>query len=141
MFSVFGLFSLINIVSSSARDGLSLKITKYAIKNYIPILGGYISEGFDFVKTCSVLVKNAFGIGGIFILFLTVVKPIILYLVYICSFKILSMLTSFIGNRSYANVFENISKGFSYMLAVLVGLFLIMFVFIFLIIISVSVMP
>ena len=139
LFSVFGLFSIINAVSSGMRDGLSLKITKYAIKNYIPILGGYISEGFDFVKTCSILIKNAFGICGIFILIITIIKPIILYLVYICSFKVLSVLTSFIGNNSYANVFEDVSKGFSFLLAVLVGVFLIMFVFIYLLIISVSV--
>jgi fumarate reductase subunit D len=54
MFTVFGLFSTINIISSGMKDGLSLKITKYAIKNYVPILGGYISEGFDFVKSCSI---------------------------------------------------------------------------------------
>lgn len=139
LFGIFGLFSVINLVSSSMKDGLSLKITKYAIKNYIPILGGYISDGFDFVKTCSILVKNAFGICGIFLLFFIIIKPLILYLVYICSFKILSVLTSFIGNNSYANGFEDISKGFSFLLAVLIGVFLIMFVFIYLIIISVSV--
>jgi len=139
LFGVFGFFSVVNLVSSGMNDGLSLKITKYAIKNYIPILGGYISDGFDFVKTCSILVKNAFGICGIFLLFFIIIKPLILYLVYICSFKILSVLTSFIGNNSYANGFEGISKGFSFLLAVLIGVFLIMFVFIYLIIISVSV--
>lgn len=141
LFSVFGLFSVANILTSGMKDGLSLKITKYAIKNYIPVLGGYISEGFDFVKTCSILVKNAFGICGIFTLLLIVLKPLLLYLVYICSFKILSVLTSFVGNDSYSNVFEDVSKGFSFLLAVLIGVFLIMFVFIFLIIISVSVTP
>ena len=139
MFSIFGLFSIVNIVSSGMKDGVSLKITKYAIKNYIPILGGYISEGFDFVKTCSVMVKNAFGICGIFWLLFIVVQPLILYLVYICAFKVLSVLTAFIGNNSLANVFEDVSKGFSFFLAVLIGLFLIMFVFLFLMIISVSV--
>lgn len=141
LFGIFGLFSIVNVISSGMKDGLSLKITKYAIKNYIPVLGGYISEGFDFVKTCSVLVKNAFGVCGIFALLLIVIKPLLLHLVYICSFKILSVLTSFIGNDSYSNVFEDISKGFSFLLAVLIGVFLIMFVFIFLIIISVSVTP
>ncbi len=139
LFAVFGLFSLVNMVGSGMKDGMSLKITKYAIKNYIPILGGYISEGFDFVKTCSVLVKNAFGICGIFMLLFVVIKPIILYLVYICAFKTLSVFTAFVGNKDYSNVFENVSKGLSFLLAVLVGVFLVMFVFVYLLIISVSV--
>ncbi len=139
IFSVFGLFSILNIATSGMKDGVSLKLTKYAIKNYIPILGGYISDGFDFVKTCSVMVKNAFGVCGIFVLLFMVIKPIILYVVYIVAFKILSVLTSFIGGGNYATIFEDVSKGFSFLLAVLVGVFLIMLVFIFLMISSVSV--
>jgi len=138
IFVIFGMFSIINVVSSGMKDGLSIKITKYAIKNYIPILGGYISEGFDFVKTCSVLVKNAFGIGGIFVLFFMIIQPLIIYLVYIFCFKILSFLTSFIGENSFANIFEDVSKSFAFLLAVLVGCFLIMLIFIYLTIMSVS---
>ena len=41
------------------NDGVSVKITKYAIKNYVPILGGYISEGFDFIKNQSFIISAA----------------------------------------------------------------------------------
>lgn len=138
LFSIFGLFSLVNVVTSGLKDGLSFKVAKFAIKNYVPILGGYISEGFDFFKSCSVIVKNAFGICGIILLFFIVIKPLILYLVFIIGFKILAALTSFIGSSDISSTFENVSKGLSYLLAVLIGLFLIMLVFIFLIIISVG---
>ena len=135
MFTIFGIFSTINIISSGMQDGLSLKVTKYAIKNYIPILGGYISEGFDFVKSCSVLVKNAFGLSGIIVLFFTILKPLIVYFCYVISFKFLSVLTSFVGCEKYANGFEKFSKGLSFLIAVLIGLCLIMLVFIFLMIV------
>lgn len=138
-FAVFGLISTVNLISSGVKDGVSLKLTKFAIKNYVPIVGGYISEGFDFVHTCSVLVKNAFGVCGILILFFIVLKPLILYFVYLLLFKILAALVSLIGVSEYSEVFDNVSKSVSYFISVLVLVFLILFVFIYLLIVSVSV--
>lgn len=137
--TVFGLFSTINIVSSGISDGVNYKLTKFAIKSYIPVLGGYISDGFDFVHTCSVLVKNSFGITGILVLFFMVLKPILLILVYLFSFKILAVATSLISKTKFANYFDNISENLKYFIAVIVGAVMCMFVFIYLLIMSVSV--
>ena len=139
MVAVFGLFSVVNLATASAKDGVGLKITKYAIKNYIPILGGYISDGFDFVRAGSVLVKNAFGLCGIIVLFFIIVKPLVLYFVYLLTFKILSVVVTYIGSDFHADVFDNISKSMGYFISVLVGVFLIMFIFVYLTISSVSV--
>lgn len=138
-FGVFGVLSAVNLVMSGAKDGVSLKITKYAIKNYIPVLGGYISEGFDFVHTCSILIKNAFGICGIVVLLMMVLEPLILYIIYMFMFKLLSLFVSLLGDDHFSTMFENVSKSLSYFIAVLVGVFLIMFVLIFLLVLSVSV--
>lgn len=136
-FSVFGILSLVNVVSASSRDGLNMKLTKYAIKNYVPILGGYISEGFDFIKSCSVLIKNAFGVCSVLILFSMVISPLVLSVVFIFGFKILAAVTGYVGDGVFADMFSDVSKAYSNFLTVLIGLFLIMFVFIFLLIMSV----
>ena len=125
--------------SSGISDGVNYKLTKFALKSYIPIIGGYVSDGFDFVHTCAVLVKNSFGICGVFVLLFTVLKPFVICVVYILMFKILSVMVSFLGKEKYANYFETISSSFSYYLSVLIGVFLCLFVFIFLLILSVSV--
>ena len=138
-FTIFGLFSSINIITSSVKDGVSVRLTKYAIKNYIPIVGGYVSQGFDFVHSCSVVVKNAFGVCGIFVLLFIVLKPVLLCFVYCFLFKLLSAVVALIGNTSYSDLFNNVSKSLSYFIVVLVGLFFLIFVFIYLLIISVSV--
>lgn len=139
MFGVFGLFSMVNLMVAGTKDGVGLKLTKYAIKNYIPILGGYISDGFDFVHACSVLVKNAFGVCGVIVLFFMVLKPLIVYFVYLIAFKVLSLIVSYVGVNSYSDMFDGLSKSMGYFVAVLVGVFLIMFVFVYLMIVSVSV--
>ena len=117
----------------------SLKLTKFAIKNYVPLVGGYISDGFDFVHACSVLVKNAFGVSGIFVLFFIVIKPLLNFFVYMILFKVLSAVVVLIGNDYFSNLFENVSKSISYFIAVLISVFLIFFVFIYLLVMSVSV--
>ena len=138
-FGIFGLFSAVNLITSGVKDGVSLKLTKFAIKNYVPLVGGYISDGFDFVHACSVLVKNAFGVSGIFVLFFIVIKPLLNFFVYMMLFKVLSAVVVLIGNDYFSNLFENVSKSISYFIAVLISVFLIFFVFIYLLVMSVSV--
>ncbi len=138
-FGIFGLLSAVNLIMSGAKDGVSLKLTKYAIKNYIPVLGGYISDGFDFVHTCSVLIKNAFGVGAIVVLLFMIIKPLLMYLALMLMFKILSVVVSFVGDKHFSSMFDSVSSSISYFIAVLVGVFLIFFVFIYLLIMSVSV--
>ena len=62
--AVFMGYLAIKGFTAGASDGISIKATKYAIKNYVPILGGYISEGFELVKAGSLIVKNAIGFVG-----------------------------------------------------------------------------
>ena len=97
------------------------------------------SEGFDVVKSSSIIIKNSFGVCGLIILFFMILSPLMVYITYILAFKILSAIVSFLGEEKYAAIFENVSKSISYLVAVLVGVFLILFVFIYMMIISVSV--
>lgn len=138
-FSVFGLLSTINVISSSAHDGINLKLTKFALKNYIPVLGGYVSEGFDFLFSCSVLVKNAIGVCSIVILIFKVLSPLLIIIFFSLCFKVLSAVTGFIGDGCFSQMFDDVSNSFGNFLSVILGSFLIVFVFVFLIILSVGV--
>ena len=138
-FAIFGLFSSVNIVAAATKDGVGLRLTKYAIKNYVPIVGGYVSQGFDFIHSCSIIVKNSVGIIGIIVLFFYIIKPVIFYFCYLIFFKLLSAAVGIIGNGYYSDVFDSAAKTISYFLTVLVGLFFIIFMFIYMLIVSVSV--
>lgn len=138
-FSVFGLLSTVNLVSSAGHDGINLKLTKYAIKNYVPVLGGYVSEGFDFLYSCSVLVKNAIGVCSIIVLIFKILAPVLVIMFFSFGFKVLSVVVGFVGDGSFSDMFEDVSKAFGNFLSVVLGSFLIVFVFVFLIIMSVGV--
>ncbi len=71
-----GVMGLQGIVSGSA-DGLTVKVTKFAAGNLIPLVGGALSETVETVMNCSVVIKNAVGVTGIIVVVLIVAVPVI----------------------------------------------------------------
>lgn len=138
-FSVFGLLSTVNLISSAGTDGINLKLTKFAVKNYIPVLGGYVSEGFDFLYSCSILIKNAIGLCSIIIIIFKILTPILFVIFFSLGFKVLSVLTGFVGDGAFSDMFDDVSKSLGNFLSVIFGSFLVVFVFVFLMILSVGV--
>lgn len=138
-FSVFGLLSTVNLISSAGTDGINLKLTKFAVKNYIPVLGGYVSEGFDFLYSCSILIKNAIGLCSIIIIIFKILTPVLFVIFFSLGFKVLSVLTGFVGDGVFSDMFDDVSKSLGNFLSVIFGSFLVVFVFVFLMILSVGV--
>ncbi len=76
----FGGFSFyLGIVGISAglSDGLRIKTARFLLSSYVPILGGYLSSGFDLVNAGLVLIKNGLGITGIIVVSSIVLTPVI----------------------------------------------------------------
>ena len=63
--SVFGIFFTVQGITSATYDGVVRRAAKYAIGNGVPIVGGFLSGGFDLAVAGSILVKNALGTMGI----------------------------------------------------------------------------
>lgn len=70
-----GVMGLQGIVSGSA-DGLTVKVTKFAAGNLIPLVGGALAETVETVMNCSVVIKNAVGVAGIIVVILIVAVPV-----------------------------------------------------------------
>ena len=76
--SVFGLFFTLQGITAASYDGVVRRAAKYAIGNGIPIVGGFLSGGFDLAVAGSVLIKNSLGSMGIFLMLSTLFQPLIL---------------------------------------------------------------
>jgi stage III sporulation protein AE len=59
--SVFGLFFTLQGITAATYDGVVRRAAKYAIGNGIPIVGGFLSGGFDLAVAGGILIKNALG--------------------------------------------------------------------------------
>lgn len=112
----------------SASDGMSVKLAKYSIKNYVPVLGGYVSDGFEIVRASSVLLKNAVGVGGIFIVLQSVAVPLLSLMFFQLLFKFLAGILEPVSDGNLCNFFEEISKCMKYFFALVFGV-AIMYIF------------
>ena len=76
--SVFGLFLTVQGLTSATYDGIVRQAAKYAIGTGVPIVGGFLSGGFDLAVAGSILIKNSLGSLSIFLLVAVLFEPLVL---------------------------------------------------------------
>lgn len=103
-----GLMTIKGIMTSTA-DGLTLRTAKFATERFVPVVGGFISDAFDTVIGCSVLIKNAVGIMGIIILLFIVAMPLIKIFSLILIYKISAAVIEPITDSKLVNCLTEIS--------------------------------
>lgn len=121
VFTLFSSFLAIQGISAGKYDGISIKASKFAIKSYIPIIGGYLSEGFDFIMLGSVLIKNAIGVAGLIILFLTILSPIIQLFLLKLGLQLVSGIIESASNIEVSNLVSNCSKVLMFPIVMILG--------------------
>jgi stage III sporulation protein AE len=76
--SAFGIFFTLQGITAANYDGIVRRAAKYAIGNGVPIVGGFLSGGFDLAVACSILIKNSLGCMSIFLMLAVIFEPLIL---------------------------------------------------------------
>ncbi len=96
---LFSLFLTVQGITSAQYDGLSLRAAKYAISSSVPIVGGFLSGGVDLVLAGSALLKNALGSVAIFTLVSTVLRPLVLFIVFQLFLRLAAAATDPLGGK------------------------------------------
>lgn len=115
---VFMLFSAVTTVqgiSAASIDGVSYRAAKFAAKNYIPILGGYLAEGFDIVVASTSLIKNAFGVVTLLVLLFTVIQPIVAVLSVNLGLQAVAALSEPVVDEKYVKILNGVSKSLTFL--------------------------
>ena len=110
VFTVFIAFLSVQGITASSVDSISLRSAKFAIKSYIPLLGGYISDGFNLIVASSVLIKNAVGATGLILMFVTIIVPIIKVAIYSLGLKLVAAVVEPLADNKIANFLYSTSK-------------------------------
>ena len=105
----FAIFSLQGIAVGSF-DSLSIRTTKYTIKSYVPVMGGYLSDGMDLILSSTLLIKNAVGLVGVLVIISTILSPLIEIVVFSLMLKLVSAVLQPLGNNKTSNFLSNTSK-------------------------------
>lgn len=116
VFTIFTAFLTIKGIMASTYDGISIKTAKYAVKSYIPLLGGYLSDGLDIILTSSLLIKNAVGAAGILMLIATIIVPVINLVIFNLFLKLAAGICEPICDERISNFLYGISKIIPYLI-------------------------
>jgi stage III sporulation protein AE len=121
VFTIFVSFLTIKGITAASYDGISIRAAKFAAKTYIPILGGYLSDGFDLILASTVLVKNAVGLVGIYLLIATILAPIIQILVFMMGLKLVSAIIEPITDKRISDFVHSVSKNITILIAAIIA--------------------
>lgn len=79
-------------IATVSIDGATIRTAKFAVDNFVPIVGGFLSDAFDAVISCSMILKNGIGIAGFLILLVICSFPLIKMFSIVLVYKVASAL-------------------------------------------------
>ncbi|MCQ2382512.1 MAG: stage III sporulation protein AE [Clostridia bacterium] len=134
-FTVFLSFLAIQGITAGSFDSISIRATKMTVSGYVPIVGSYMSQGFDLIMASAVLIKNAVGLSGILLLLGIVLAPIVKIIVFSLALKLTAAITQPIGDTRVSDFLTTMNKSFGMLVACLLGV-----VFMYLVILALLIM-
>ena len=122
VFTMFAGFLTIQGISAGKYDSISLKATRFAMKNSIPFIGGYLSDGLDYVLLSGVLIKNAVGVASLLLLVATIIAPLIKIVIIKLALQLTAGLVEPLGDGRVASFLDNCAKVLIYPIVIILAM-------------------
>lgn len=128
MFTIYlGLVSMQGIYVKSI-DNFTVKTAKFAIGNFIPVVGGFVSDSVDILLSSSQLIKGVFGGIGLVLLVGICLVPVIKIICVIVVYKIAAIVIEPIGEEKISSFLNEISNLMMIILACIIAITIMFFV-------------
>lgn len=115
--TVFSIFITMQSSATSLFDGILFKATKYVVGNSVPIVGNFLSSGFDMLTSAGLLIKSSVGLCGLLMLLFELIGPIILLIAFSLILKLVGAIVQPIGENTLYNLLSDLSKDIEFFLA------------------------
>ncbi len=76
-FTVFLSVTALESLGAAAADGVSIRTAKYAVDQFVPVVGGMFADTMDALVGASLLIRNALGLTGLMMLLSLAAAPMI----------------------------------------------------------------
>lgn len=136
VFSVFGAFVSMQGITGATADTMTVSAAKFALSSYIPVLGGYVSDGFDLVVASCIVIKNAVGVTGIIVLLSIILYPVLKLVVFLLGLKLTAALSEPLGDGRISELLNSVSKNIVILISALIGLGFVFYLLLMLVIYS-----
>ncbi|MDK2798704.1 MAG: stage sporulation protein [Clostridiales bacterium] len=108
-------------LASSVVDGIGSKTAKFAVGNFIPIVGGILSDAVDTVIGCSLILKNAVGIVGLIIIILICLVPVIKILALIIIYRLTGAVIEPVSDKRIVQCISDLGNSLTLIFAMVVS--------------------
>lgn len=122
VFGLFGTFLTVGGIAGGFVDRIGYNAAKFAVGSYVPILGGYLSDGFDLFAASMVLVKNALGFAGAALLVSIILFPLVKLVIFMLSLRIASAVVEPMGDERVSGMLSSVADNMSLLIAALIGI-------------------
>lgn len=121
LFMVYSAFTSVQGIAAASIDGVTYRAAKFATKSYIPILGGYLADGFDVVVASTSLIKNAFGVVALLTLVFMLAEPLMSVIAVNLGLQCVAAVSEPIADERYTKILSGISKGLTFLAVLLIA--------------------
>ena len=109
-FTVFlGAMSMQGVCSASI-DGVAIRAAKYAVDNFVPVVGGMFSDTMDTLVGCTLIVKNALGVASVLVLCGALAAPLLRTLAAVFALKLSAALLEPVADAEIVRAVGDFSR-------------------------------
>lgn len=126
--TVFVALIAIRGITSSTIDAVTLKTAKFAIDNFIPIVGKAFSDAITTIAGYSLLLKSAISSVGLIVVIGIIVYPIIKLVIMIFSYRIVAALVEPVADKRMVNSISSVGDSMTMLFSAVVSVSVIFFI-------------
>lgn len=120
-----GLSAVQGLVTVPA-DTVIAKAAKYSIGNFVPVIGSFAADSLDLIKSCTVVIKSAVGVFGVFAVLFLLLVPLVKIMAAVLVYKLAAIVIEPIGDRNMSDCMNEMGNT---MVALALVLFLVALMF------------
>ena len=121
IFGIFATFLSVQGLTGAIADTVSVKTAKFALQSYVPLLGGYLSDGFDLVLAGLVLIKNSAGLVVPLLILSAIIVPVVEIAVFSLGLKLVGGLIEPFSDERFSAMLGGVSKNLGVLIAIVLG--------------------
>ena len=107
-------------LAAGTVDGLAAKSVKMAAGNFIPLVGGYISDAFDSILGAGMILRSSIGIFGVIAVAMIIIVPALRILIMSFLFKLAGAVLQPFSNDEFSNALSDFSSVLTLLFALVV---------------------
>ena len=97
-------------VTASVMDNIGIRSAKFTIGKYVPVIGGYMSDGFNLIVSGGIAVKNALGYTALVLLIITILPAIVQIAAFSLCLQLAAAVIEPLGNKQLSNMLYGMGK-------------------------------